>query len=404
MALSWPAPLGPLMPPAWWQTLRSSTKLDIALRLTLGSDPKVLLLLTANHAETLKEIYNTLITTTMVAGLKQPDSALEFDVLTSVQVPYEHLRVHHEGYHHENQILGCDFRLYSTWLGQRLPEGVAYQVVFRSHQPGLELERRVRKYLAWLELEQPFTPSVREMQQILSRRILSPGWLTDEYLLFSNTSLREAWQERICLHFSETTGRIGFLEAPLESGDFSDLITIGCHSMRDSEVPSALPVQAAATFSDDEVAWLTRQYLAFNTSNTVNLAPDIFISYASGDFPFADATRQQLENQGWRCWIAPRDINTTGLPYTEAIPRAIQQAKAVVMLLSPSANLSVHIPRELDLALAQHLPVVPLRLVELLPAGQLEYLLRTCQWLDVFGRDFGNAMGELVYRLRSLGL
>jgi hypothetical protein len=111
-----------------------------------------------------------------------------------------------------------------------------------------------------------------------------------------------------------------------------------------------------------------------------------------------------LERAGWQCWIAPRDITTTGLPYTEAIPRAIQQARAVIVLLSPSANLSVHIPRELDLALARRLPVVPLRLVDLLPTGQLEYLLRTCQWLDVFGRDCGDAMTELDCRLRSLGL
>src|SRR5215475_14596636 len=98
----------------------------------------------------------------------------------------------------------------------------------------------------------------------------------------------------------------------------------------------------------------------------------------------------------------PRDVNTTGQPYTEAIPRAIQQVRAIVVLVSASANLSVHIPRELDLGLARKLPVVPLRVADVLPAGQLNYLLRTCQWLDLFGRDQGDAMRELSERLRAL--
>src|SRR5262245_36717649 len=346
-AFAWSTPFGPLLPPAWWQALRSNTEADVALRLTAGKNPHIVLLLTADRANTLQALLNALDTTTAPAGIKRPGDAVEFDALTHLDLPHEHLHVNHEGYHRDGQPLGCDFRLYAAWVGQGLSEGMAYQVALRSHRPNAEQERRVRKYVARLELEQPYTPPVREMQQILSRRLLAPGWLADEYLLFPNAALRQTWQECIATHFLETTGRIGFPGAPMESGDFSDWLAIGCHTARDAGVPSALPVQAACTFSDDEVAWLVRQNLTSPASGTASDVPRVFVSYASADFADADATRQYLESAGWRCWIAPRDVNTSGMPYTEAITRAIREVRAVVVLLSPSANLSVHIPREI---------------------------------------------------------
>ena len=402
--LAWPAPSGPLLPPPWWQSLRSPAGVDLALRLTGGEKPFVLLLLTAELAQPLEELLASLRGADKPAGLKTPTNSAEFDGLAAARLTEKHLRVHHGGYHWENHPLGCDFRFYPTWSGQGLPEGVSYQTALRFHNPDVEQERRVRKYLAWLDLEEPFTPSVRAVQSLLCRRLLSAGWLTDEYLLFADATLQKRWENDLRAHFAQTTGRIGFREAPIEAGDFSDWLMTGCHTARDSGIPRELPIQAASTFSEEEVGWLVMQSVAWRATAPAGTGPDIFISYASRDFRHAEAVRQYLESMGWRCWIAPRDINMTGLSYTEAIPRALQQVRAVVVLLSPSANLSVHIPRELDLALERKLPLLPLRLVELEPAGQLAYFLRTCQWLDLFGRDQKEAMGELSRRLHSLGL
>jgi hypothetical protein len=401
---AWTAVSAPLLPFDWWHILRAHSAVDIAVRVGGGDEPQVTLLLTADRADPLRAILNTLAGSTLPAGLRQAQDAGTYDGLTAAGLPSDHLRVQHEGYHHNGQPLGCDFRLFSTWSGQGLPQGVAYQVALRSYRPDREHERQVRKYLAWLDLEQPFTPLVRQVQGILGRRLLTPGWLADEYLLFSDAATRAAWYERIRAHFLGTTGRLGFREAPLEMGDFSDRVAVGYHSARNGEVASGLAVQAACTFSEDEVEWFFRQRLGPPALGPGSDVPDVFISYASGDYMHADAARQHLEGTGWCCWIAPRDINTTGLPYTEAIMLAIKQVRAVLVLLSPSANLSVHIPRELDLALERKLPILPMRLVNLLPTGQLGYLLRTCQWIDVFGREFGDAMGELTRRLRNLGI
>jgi len=108
-----------------------------------------------------------------------------------------------------------------------------------------------------------------------------------------------------------------------------------------------------------------------------------------------------LEEAGQPCWIAPRNIERTLLPYTEAISKAIASASAVAILLSKQANQSVHIPREIDLALAHCRPVVPIRIEQVLPTGQLDYLLRTCQWLDAFDQNMASASARLMQRLAS---
>jgi len=403
-ALMWSVKQGPLLDAKWWRTLQSSTNVDITLRIESKSDSVALLLLTSSHAESLNNIVDSLNTVLNGADVQYAKNAADFDAFAGLHDYAFHLRAHHDGYHRDGHRLACDFKLYSNWLGRGSIEGVAYQVCLRAHPANLEQERRVRKYIAWLDLEKPFSEPVREMQTILSQRLLGPTWLADEYLLFKESSQLTTWQQQINGHFLETTGRIGFTEAPIEVGDFSDMLSIGYHTARDKDNLNTVPVEAAAAFSSDEIAWLTQQCMATDKLDSLQAGPEIFISYASADFAEADATRQYLENRDYRCWIAPRDINSSGLPYTEAILQAIRNSAVVVVLVSVSANLSVHIPRELDLAVEQKLPIIPLRLANILPSGQLEYLLRTCQWLELFDRDNDVAMEELVTRINSLGV
>jgi hypothetical protein len=309
----------------------------------------------------------------------------------------------HDGYQDSGRPLGCGFRLYTAWVGQGLPAGVGYQFALRSYRPQPEDERAARKHLAWLELDEPFPPPMLAVQVALTRRLLAPGWQVDEYLLFDQPDTQAVWLERVRAHLAATAGRLGFRDAPVEAGDFTDWLSIGCHTARDGASPTSVPVRAAGLWPTAEADWLVRQGATANAQPTAD-SPAVFISYASTDFLRADAVRQQLERAGWACWIAPRDINRTGLPYTEAIPQAIRQARAVVVLLSPAANLSVHIPRELDMALERKLLIVPIRLADMRPAGQLEYLLRTCQWLDAFARDDDDVMRELTSRIRAMRL
>jgi hypothetical protein len=74
--------------------------------------------------------------------------------------------------------------------------------------------------------------------------------------------------------------------------------------------------------------------------------PDVFISYASPDVAVADAVCTALERGGVTCWVAPRDV-LPGDFYADAIVRAIDVSKAIIIVLSQSAVASPHVLRVL---------------------------------------------------------
>ena len=88
--------------------------------------------------------------------------------------------------------------------------------------------------------------------------------------------------------------------------------------------------------------------------------PPVFISYASQDAAVAAALVEALERHGIPCWIAPRDVKP-GAQYADAIVRAINEAKAVVLVLSGGAVSSSHVAREVERAASKHKPIIAFR-------------------------------------------
>src|SRR5277367_439296 len=75
----------------------------------------------------------------------------------------------------------------------------------------------------------------------------------------------------------------------------------------------------------------------------------VFISYASHDADTANTVCKSLESHGVPCWMAPRDVKP-GAQYADAIVRAINEATAVVLVMSASAMSSSHVGREIERA------------------------------------------------------
>jgi hypothetical protein len=73
-----------------------------------------------------------------------------------------------------------------------------------------------------------------------------------------------------------------------------------------------------------------------DSPNRTTLGHDVFVSYASQDAAVANSIVESLEQHGRKCWIAPRDVKP-GAQYADAIVRAINDAKALVLVLSASA-------------------------------------------------------------------
>jgi len=125
----------------------------------------------------------------------------------------------------------------------------------------------------------------------------------------------------------------------------------------------------------------------------------VFISYASPDGAVALSVCEALESVGVNCWIAPRDA-TPGKFYADEIVHAIDEAKAMVLILSKNAAASPHVLREVERATSKRHPVVSLRTDQApLPAG-LEYFLNTSHWLDASGQEIACVMPKLVAAVR----
>jgi TolB-like protein len=124
-----------------------------------------------------------------------------------------------------------------------------------------------------------------------------------------------------------------------------------------------------------------------------------FISYASQDAALANSLVEALEQQGVRCWIAPRDV-VPGSLYADGIMRAINGASVFVLVLSEHAVGSAHVGKEIERASSKRRPIMAVRTdsAELTPA--FEYFLSESQWIDLGPGGTDAAVAKLVEGFR----
>lgn len=131
------------------------------------------------------------------------------------------------------------------------------------------------------------------------------------------------------------------------------------------------------------------------------MAHDIFVSHSNKDKIVADAVVAHLEREGIRCWCAPRDI-LSGASWASSIIQAINGCKAMVVVFSSNANQSDHIHREVERAVNHGIPVVPVRIEDVLPQGDLEYFLSSSHWMDAISPPVERHFGVLAQQLHAL--
>lgn len=110
---------------------------------------------------------------------------------------------------------------------------------------------------------------------------------------------------------------------------------------------------------------------------------EVFISYSSKDQLTADTACAVLEQNGIRCWVAPRDV-LPGMSWGGSIIDAINSARVMVLVFSDHANKSPQVEREIERAVNRSIPIIPMRIENVLPTKSLEYFISTPHWLDAF--------------------
>lgn len=107
----------------------------------------------------------------------------------------------------------------------------------------------------------------------------------------------------------------------------------------------------------------------------------VFISHSSKDAHIASELCEYLENNGKKCFIAPRDIQY-GNEYAEEIINGIDNSESMVLLLSNNSNNSPHVLREIERAVSKSIPIIIYKLEDVELSKSMEYFLMTHQWMD----------------------
>lgn len=131
------------------------------------------------------------------------------------------------------------------------------------------------------------------------------------------------------------------------------------------------------------------------------MAHDVFISYSAKDKTIADGVCATLENNGIRCWIAPRDI-LPGTEYAEALVEAIQSSRLLVLVFSSRSNDSVQVRQEVERAVSHGLPILPFRIEDVPPSRAMELFISARHWLDALTPPLESHLLELARTTKLL--
>lgn len=111
------------------------------------------------------------------------------------------------------------------------------------------------------------------------------------------------------------------------------------------------------------------------------MAHDAFISYAKDDKETVDAICQALEDNGLRCWYAPRDI-PIGADWDASLMEALSASRVMILVWTTHSDQSKQVKREVALALDEiGVTVIPYR-TEAIDPSKLRYYLSGIQWFD----------------------
>ena len=114
-------------------------------------------------------------------------------------------------------------------------------------------------------------------------------------------------------------------------------------------------------------------------------SPDFaaFISHAKADQKKVQEIVALLEERGFKCWIAPRDVRP-GHSYGDEIIRGIERSRCFLLALSKASNESPFVTREVERAVSKRKPIFPIRIEAVEPSSALELFISSTQWIDAF--------------------
>jgi hypothetical protein len=126
---------------------------------------------------------------------------------------------------------------------------------------------------------------------------------------------------------------------------------------------------------------------------------NIFLSYAHTDSKVANRVREQLSQADVS--VAQDDLTLqNGMKWAQNVDKAIEDADAGLLLLSPSAVNAAYVSKEYQEILQQNKKLY-VALVEPVPQDDIPWTLGNLQYVDLT-QDFEGGMKQLIPAIRSL--
>ena len=129
---------------------------------------------------------------------------------------------------------------------------------------------------------------------------------------------------------------------------------------------------------------------------------DVHISYSSKDTKEAQMVCHILEQNGIKCWIAPRDF-VNDRPFQEIINEAVRKSKVEVLILSNYSQESKYVLLEIKEAFDKKIPIIPF-LIDInysFPNDEMAFYLKSYSLLDAY-YDKEESYAYLVKEVRDI--
>jgi hypothetical protein len=113
------------------------------------------------------------------------------------------------------------------------------------------------------------------------------------------------------------------------------------------------------------------------------MSHDIFISYSTKDKKIAQRICDTIEDNGLKCWIAPRDISH-GVSFPKQIVSGIKSATLILLIYSQNAQNSEYVNKEMYTAFSNRKHILPVLIDGTEPSGRMKFFLKIHQWLTAY--------------------
>lgn len=134
----------------------------------------------------------------------------------------------------------------------------------------------------------------------------------------------------------------------------------------------------------------------FRKSDT---GPDVFISYSSKQIDIAKNVFNSITQAGLSCWMAPESI-PTGSSYQEEIPLALNRVTSLLLLLTPDAEKSRWVQKEVGTAIGANKKIYPLQLTPFHLNKNFRFLLEGEQIYPAWEEDTEIWLHTIINKLK----